>query len=54
MERNRPALVDRFLFVTGDIGDEEIASFADAQPHRFIRKPFQMTDYLERVSAAMG
>lgn len=54
VEANRPGLVDRFLFVTGDVGDPEIASFAEAEPDRFLRKPFQMADYLERISAALG
>ncbi len=54
IEANRPELVERFLFVTGDVGDPEIASLAEAEPHRFVHKPFQMNDYLERVTAALG
>ena len=54
VEQNRPGLAERFLFVTGDIGDPEIASIAKAEPHRFVRKPFQMKEYLESVSAALG
>lgn len=53
VQENRPGLVDRFLFVTGDVGDPEIASFAQAEPERFIHKPFQMNDYLERIRAAL-
>ncbi len=54
VEANRPGLVDRFLFVTGDVGDPEIASFAEAEPDRFVHKPFQMAHYLERIVAALG
>jgi CheY-like chemotaxis protein len=54
VERHRPALVNRFLFVTGDVGDPEIAAFAEAEPARFVHKPFQMDDYLERIHAALG
>ncbi len=50
IEKERPALADRFLFVTGDVGDPEIASLAQRRPDRFIRKPFQMKDYLHRVA----
>ncbi|MFW5947094.1 MAG: ATP-binding protein [Gemmatimonadota bacterium] len=48
--RKRPDLSDRFLFVTGDIGDPLIAHLAEEEPGRFIRKPFQMQDYLDRVT----
>ncbi|MFO7894591.1 MAG: ATP-binding protein [Longimicrobiales bacterium] len=53
VKEHQPRLVDRFLFVTGDVGDPEIVSFAEAEPERFIRKPFQMSDYLERIAAAL-
>jgi len=54
VQQHRPALVDRFIFVTGDVGDPEIASFAESEPGRFVRKPFLMHEYLERVTAALG
>ena len=54
VETNRPGLVDRFLFVTGDVGDPEIASFAETEPERFVRKPFQMVDYMDRIADALG
>ena len=54
VEARRPDLLDRFLFVTGDVGDPEIATLALLHPDRFIRKPFQMTEYLERVSAVLA
>lgn len=50
VEQHRPDLQDRFLFVTGDTGDPDIAALAEQQPDRFIRKPFTMNDYMARIA----
>lgn len=52
--QNRPALADRFIFVTGDVGDPEISALARTHPHQFISKPFHADDYLAGVSTLLG
>ncbi len=47
----RPDLVDRFLFVTGDVGDPEVVELARQKPERFLNKPFHVDAYLRRVVA---
>jgi CheY-like chemotaxis protein len=51
---HRPDLADRFLFVTGDIAEPEIGDLAERRPDRFIRKPFQMAEYLARVAEILA
>jgi C4-dicarboxylate-specific signal transduction histidine kinase/ActR/RegA family two-component response regulator len=45
----RPALTERFLFVTGDTHDPVLLELARAHPDRFITKPFQVSEYLGRM-----
>lgn len=47
----RPDLVDRFLFVTGDVGGLDVAELARHEPERFLTKPFHAETYLRRVLA---
>jgi DNA-binding NtrC family response regulator len=47
-------LVARFLFVTGDIDDPELLDMAQAEPHRFVQKPFRVQDYLAQVAATLA
>lgn len=54
IEATHPTLADRFLFITGDVTDTEIAEIAEQRPDRVIHKPFMMQDYLERVSQLVG
>jgi signal transduction histidine kinase len=49
----RPHLLDRFLFVTGDISDPELVELAELQPELFLRKPFEVQDYKTRVSSLL-
>ncbi|MEJ2677749.1 MAG: response regulator, partial [Gemmatimonadota bacterium] len=49
-----PALKDHFLFVTGDTGDPEVAALVEARPELFMRKPFEIDEYLDRVTAMLG
>ncbi|MEX0893995.1 MAG: ATP-binding protein [Gemmatimonadota bacterium] len=51
VQRERPELAERFLFVTGDIGDAEVAALAARRPQALLHKPFLMQEYLARVSA---
>lgn len=45
----RPELVGRFIFVTGDVADPAMVEFAEKHPHRIISKPFEYGEYLEAV-----
>lgn len=49
VEEHRPDLTDRFLFVTGDLSGDSLVALAERHPDRFLTKPFQVTDYLQRV-----
>jgi signal transduction histidine kinase len=52
--RTHAHLADRFFFVTGDTEDPEIASLAEENPEMFIRKPFEMGEYTDRVRLFLG
>lgn len=54
VEQRHPGLRERFLFVTGDIGADSTGDLARERPELFIRKPFDMNDYLLRVQAALS
>jgi signal transduction histidine kinase len=54
IETERPALVDRFLFVTGDVADAIIADLAAQRPDRVVHKPFTLQEYLERVTSLLA
>lgn len=45
----RPQLAERFLFVTGDVGAQELEELAGLRPGALIHKPFAVSDYLARV-----
>ena len=49
----RPALTERFLFVTGDTHDPVLLELWRAHPDRFITKPFQVSEYLGRIRELM-
>lgn len=46
---HHPALADRFLFVTGDVSEDLLASLAHEAPVRVILKPFELSEYLDRI-----
>lgn len=46
---NRPDLLSRFLFVTGDLHEPRLAELLRQSPERFITKPFQIADYTTRI-----
>lgn len=54
VERERPELAPHFLFVTGDLHTPMIAELHAAHPERFLTKPFQVYEYLERVTQALA
>lgn len=52
--KDHPRLADRFLFVTGDTGSPETVELFEEHRDMFLRKPFEMAEYLERVKARLG
>jgi C4-dicarboxylate-specific signal transduction histidine kinase/CheY-like chemotaxis protein len=50
LERNEPERVRPFLFVTGDVNAPELVELAERDPSLFLRKPFNIAEYLERVT----
>ncbi len=50
----QPRLQDRFLFVTGDIADPELAELIEDRPDRVLHKPFLREEYLQRVIRLLG
>jgi len=48
--KEKPGLAERFLFVTGDVRAPEILKLADRRPEIFVHKPFELEEYLERVT----
>jgi C4-dicarboxylate-specific signal transduction histidine kinase/ActR/RegA family two-component response regulator len=53
LERNQPERTRRFLFVTGDVDAPELVELAEQDPSLFLRKPFNISEYLERVTALL-
>jgi len=49
-----PHLADHFFFVTGDTGDPEMIALVEERPEMFVRKPFELKEYTERVALFLG
>ncbi|MEJ2184357.1 MAG: response regulator [Gemmatimonadota bacterium] len=54
VQQAHPDLAGHFLFVTGDTGDPEVVALAEASPELFVRKPFEIEEYLDRVTSILG
>jgi C4-dicarboxylate-specific signal transduction histidine kinase/CheY-like chemotaxis protein len=54
VEREHPALVERFLFMTGDVDTPDLAEIAETRPRSLIRKPFAVAELLARVQEVLG
>lgn len=54
VERTKPHLCKRFLFVTGHGHDPKIAAFLKKTHALTLYKPFQISDFLDHVRAACG
>lgn len=50
----RPRLRARFLFVTGDIADPELATLIQDRADRVLHKPFLRAEYLKRVTSLLA
>lgn len=49
IERNRPALSRRVLFVTGDSASESTRAFLEQSGRRYLMKPFSVEDYVQAI-----
>lgn len=54
LETHVPTLADSLIFVSGDLAEPDVAALLRNRPERFIRKPFQVGEYLERVAECLG
>jgi C4-dicarboxylate-specific signal transduction histidine kinase/FixJ family two-component response regulator len=50
----RPRLRERFLFVTGDVADPELAKLIEHRADCVLHKPFLRKEYLERVTTLLA
>lgn len=53
VEENLPELLGRFLFVTGDTSDPDVLDLSEQEPDMFVRKPFEIAEYLDRVTGLL-
>ena len=49
IEKNRPALLRRIIFVTGDSASESTRAFLEQSGRRFLMKPFSVEEYVHAV-----
>ncbi len=54
VQAEQPALVPRFLFVTGDVSAAELGDIAQERPDAFLLKPFDAREYLARVASLLS
>lgn len=54
LQRTAPDRLRGFLFVTGDVNAPELSELAGREPALFLHKPFNVSEYLERVSALLA
>ena len=54
VERERPGLARRFLFVTGDVDAAELGSIPSEHPEAMLHKPFTLNDLTGRVNALLA
>jgi CheY-like chemotaxis protein len=54
LQRNRPDLVSRLVFITGDIANEETVATLRATGAPCVEKPFRVQQFIEVVSSTMG
>ena len=50
----RPALAERFIFITGFAADESIKDFLDARQVKHLVKPFQIQELITRVKELLA
>jgi CheY-like chemotaxis protein len=54
LEVTHPSLAERFLFITGDINNAELAPIAQRRPEVVLLKPFDLHDLLARLQAVLA
>ena len=52
--RNRPALAERLVFITGDIANEETAATLRETGAPCVEKPFRVADFISIVEQTIG
>lgn len=53
VERTKPALTKRFIFITGHQGDQKVAAFLKQVRGLTLFKPFQMSQLLETIEVVL-
>jgi DNA-binding response OmpR family regulator len=54
LSRHRPELVDKIVFITGDIANEETVATLRETGAPCVVKPFRVQEFIEVVSKTMG
>lgn len=54
LQRHRPGLAERFVFITGDTASSETASFLAQTNMPCIEKPFRLKQFLATVEGTIG
>ena len=54
ISENRPTLVGRIVFITGDIANEETAATLEHTGAPCVEKPFRVADFISVVEQTMG
>jgi CheY-like chemotaxis protein len=49
LRQEDPALLERFLFLTGDLSSDEAAAFAERSSSPILKKPFELPELVARV-----
>jgi DNA-binding NtrC family response regulator len=54
IEKNRPAMASRLLFITGDIANDETGTILKSTGVPFIEKPFRVQQLISTVESLFG
>jgi CheY-like chemotaxis protein len=54
VQRSRPHLCQRFVFMTGYQGDPKVSKFLEGVPNRVLGKPFEMRHLFDALEAVTG
>jgi len=52
--RHRPDLVERFVFITGDVANEETITILRETGAPCVQKPFRVQEFIDVISKTMG
>jgi two-component system NtrC family sensor kinase len=54
LEANRPALIDKLIFATGDVASQDVALFLESVTCPVLEKPFSLTSLAELLESRRG